>query len=244
MRSSVLVSSYSISGQQASDPGRAVAGAGGDQLGRGLRGEAGVGHDAERDGTVLADGGRVDVDVHEARAVRELAVAGGPAVEREPEPHDQVGVQDQVGDRRRGEPAHDVQAPVVAGEQAARDGGGRHERAAHLGEALDLLARAARAPTRDDHRPLRLGQEAGELGEAVGGRRRGSRQGDRPRERGIDVDVLLLHVERHVEDDRRALDERQADRRHRVLDGGGRRADPRDRDAEGLERTGLVDPEV
>ena len=71
-------------------------------------------------------------------------------------------------------------APGVAGEEAVRDGGGGEQGAAGVGERGQFGAGSAGAATGDEHRPVGVVEEAGELGDRAGVRAgRGQR-----RERG------------------------------------------------------------
>src|SRR5262249_40093386 len=117
-----------------------------------------AGH-AHVDRAVAAQRGRVEVDLGDRRAgADELAVSGGPHVQRATPGDDEVGLGDERRGQRGGEPAGDVEVPRVAGEEALRGGGHGQQRAPAVGERDERLAGARaprRAPPRDEDRPPR-----------------------------------------------------------------------------------------
>ena len=113
-----------------------------------------VAHDRHVDRLVLADLGRVDVDVDDlglARERRELA--GHPVVEAHADGDEQVGLGDRVVRVLRAVHArHADPQVVVLGERALAHHRGGDRELHELGELLELLGRAARDARRRPRR--------------------------------------------------------------------------------------------
>ena len=133
------------------------------------------------------------------------AVAHRPHVERAAPADDQVGRADQLGRERRGEAAAHIEVPGIAAEQALGRGRGGEQRPARVGEPLQVGpgVRHPGAPPGDEHRPLRAGQDAGQLGRRLRPGRAGAQRRRRRDHRR--VTLRRLDVERHREHHRAAL---------------------------------------
>ena len=131
-------------------------------------------------GAVRADRGCVVVHLdHGGLRADQVAVPHRPHVQRAAPAHDQVGRADQLGGQRGGEPAAHVQVPGIAPEQALGRGRGGQQRAAGLGQPLQVAAGLgdAGAPPGDEHRPPGLASRAASASAASAGGR------DRPEQR-------------------------------------------------------------
>ena len=211
-----------------------------------LRHRAGVADDGEVDPAVRADRARLDVDLHDARLrADELAVARGPVVERRAEREDDVGLRQQLGGDRRGEPARDAQRPRIAVEDPLRHRAVGQQRAGTLAEGGERGPGAAEhgATAGDDDRPLRALQQVGDGGDLLRARRGRRRHGQHARLGRVDGG-LRLQVDRQVEHDGAALERGAAVRARGVRLGGGRAVDRLGDRADRVGEVVLVDAEV
>ena len=189
----------------------------------------------------------VEVDLHHGRIGRQqLAVAGGPLVERRTEGDHDVGLPQQPRGQRRREAAGDAEVVGVAGEQAVAHRARGQQRPGELAERPQRRAgvREHGAAPGDDGRAPRSGEQ-------VGQRRHGGRGGPRWRQRGPVGERRRavragsrLHVERQHQHHRAALDARAAHRPGDVAQRRGRTVDALGHRAHGLHEPDLVDAEV
>ena len=138
------------------------------------RGERHVADDAALHRPVQADGRLVAVDLNHrsSRPIRlPCRVVHMPS--EQPHADEHVRGADQLGGQRRREPAADVQVPRAAAEQPLGRGRGRQQRAAAVGQLLQLLpgGRAPSAAAGHEHRPGRVRQRGARSAASAGGGR-------------------------------------------------------------------------
>jgi hypothetical protein len=203
--------------------------------------------------TVEAQLRSVVVDLDDDRVLREDRVSpGGPRRQRGAEREDEVRALEGADGRREREAAGDADVGGVPVEHALGERRRRERRAEPVGELGDGVARPGEpgAAARDDDRRARGQEVVDDPPDDVAGRHRprhhvlGSGAVGRGPVLPGPVDDAPLEVQRHVEDDRAALDECAPVGAPDVVGGRVGPVDPLGDAAGRLDESGLVDEEV
>ena len=207
----------------------------------------GVAEHCDVGGAVEADRAGVDVELGDLRLRGDQrAVLGRPVVDRGADDQHRVGLGEQLGAERRGEPARDPEPVGEPGEQPVGGCGRGQKRAGQLAEGLEVLTRVGedRSAAGDDRGALGLGEQVCRGLDRGGVGRGGIERWERGPGGLCRCGRLGLDVDREHQHHRPALDDRPLVGALSIIGSGSRAVYALGDRADGLDQVVLVDPEV